>query len=328
MRRRAFIAALGSALVRPTTGRAQRADRIKRIGILIEYGEADAEAQSRMDGLSQGLRALGWSNGSNLQIERRFAAGQPDRISAFADELVGLMPDVILGSGAPVTTALQGATRTIPLVFVQVSDPIGAGLVPSLGRPGGNVTGFTNFEYVTVGKWLEVLKQLAPDVARVLMLQSPANFGWPGYVRAMMVAAASFSIQFTPGPVRTAAEIERAISAFAGEPNGGLMVLPDTTTGVNRKLIVDLAAHHRLPAIYPFRFFIADGGLICYGIDVPDVFRRAASYVDRILRGERPGDLPVQAPTKFELVINLRTAKALGLTVSDALLLQADEVIE
>ena len=327
MRRREFIVALGGAAILGMRTSAQQT-RMRRIGLLVEYDEKDSEAQARVKALMDGLQELGWVAGHNLHVEQRFAGGDPDRIRAFASELAAFTPDVILGSGAPVTTALQAATRTTPIVFVQVSDPVGAGLVPSLGRPNGNVTGFTNFEYAMVGKWLEVLKQAAPHVTRVLMLQNQANFGWPGYVRALETAARSLGIRWTLGPVQSASEIEQAIISFSGEPTGGMIVLPDTTTGVNRKLIVALAERHRLPAVYPFRFFVADGGLMAYGIDVPDVFRRAASYLDRILRGEQPRDLPVQAPTKYELVINLKTAQALGLEILPNLLARADEVIE
>jgi putative ABC transport system substrate-binding protein len=274
------------------------------------------------------LRALGWVEGHNLRIEQRFAGGDPDRIQAFAAELVALAPDVIVGSGAPVTTALRSATQRTPIMFVQVSDPVGAGIVPSLSRPGGNVTGFTNFEYAMVGKWLDVLKQVAPGITRVLMMQNPANFGWPGYVRALEAAAPSFAMQSHLGPVRSASDIEKTVATFSREPNGGMVVLPDTTTGVNRKLIVGLAERHRIPAVYPFRFFVTDGGLMSYGISVPDVFRGAASYVDRILRGEQPSKLPVQAPTKFELVLNLKAAKAIDIEVPPTLLARADEVIE
>lgn len=329
MRRREVLASLsGGLFLASHAALAQPTDRPRRIGILIEYAEADPEAQARLSAFREGLQALGWTDGRNVRIDHRFAAGDADRIRAFAAELAGLTPDIILGSGAPVTKALQQATRTVPIVFVQVGDPVGSGLVPSLGRPGGNVTGLTNFEYPIVGKWLEVLKEIAPRVTRLLMIQNPANFSWPGYLRAAEAAAASFGVALTPAGVRDQGEIGQAIAAFAREPNGGLMVLPDTTTGVHRELIVGLAAQHGLPAVYPFRFFVTAGGLICYGIDVPDVFRRSASYVDRILRGEKPGDLPVEAASKFELVVNLKIAKALGLAIPPSLLARVDEVIE
>jgi putative ABC transport system substrate-binding protein len=300
----------------------------KSIGVLLEYAEDDAEGQSRLAAFIEALRGHGWEAKRNVHIEYRFAAGDSDRIRSFADELVTLKPDVLFGSGAPVTAALQAATRTTPIVFVQASDPVGAGLVSNLGRPGGNVTGFTNFEYGIVGKWLELLREAAPAVSRVMTIQNPANFGWPGYLNAMKAATKSASVEYTPRAVRTTGEIEHAVNSFASLPAGGLVVLPDTTTSVNRKLIVGLAQHHRLPAIYPFRFFVADGGLLSYGLDVLDVFGRAASYVDRILRGENAGDLPIQAPTKFELAVNTTAAKAIGLTIPPTLLARADEVIE
>ena len=329
MRRRAFLVLVGAhAVALSQAVRAQPADRPKRLGILIEFAEGDPEAQARLAALREGLTGLGWLEGRNLASEVRFGAGDITRIRTLAVELAALAPDVILGSGAPVTAALKQATQTVPIVFVQTSDPVGAGIVPSLGRPGGNITGFTNFEYAMVGKWLEVLKELAPDINRVLLIQNPANFGWPGYRRAMEAAAPALNVRFTPGPVTDAATIEQVIADFAGEPGGGLMVLPDTTTTSHRELLVRLAAHHALPAVYPFRFFTDAGGLASYGIDVLHVFRSAASYIDRILRGEKPGDLPVQAASKFQLIINLRTARALKLAVSSNLLIGADEVIE
>jgi putative tryptophan/tyrosine transport system substrate-binding protein len=329
MRRRDFMAVTAGAALfaAPRAVLPQTSERVKRMGVLVEYAEGDAEAGARLAALGAGLRSLGWIEGRNLRVDYRFGGGDHDRIRAFAAEFASLAPDVLLGSGAPVTAALQQATRTIPIVFVQISDPVGAGLVSSLGRPGGNVTGFTNFEYAIVGKWLETLREIAPRLARVLLLQNPGNFGWPGYLRAMETAAPAFSLPFTPAPVRDAGEIERAVAAFAQHPDGGMIVLPDTTTSVHRKLIVGLAERHRLPAVYPFRFFVTEGGLICYGIDVLDVFRQASSYVDRILRGEEAGTLPIQAASKFELVVNRATANALGLTLQPSLLARADEVV-
>jgi putative tryptophan/tyrosine transport system substrate-binding protein len=327
MRRRDALA-LCLAAAWPQVAPAQPSGRIRSIGVLVEYDGNDPEARARLEALQDGLKALGWVDGRNLRIEQRFAGGDPDRIQAMAAELTALSPDLILESGAPVTTALRSATPTIPIVFVQVSDPVGAGIVPSLSRPEGNVTGFTNFEYNMVGKWLDLLRQLAPGIVRVLMIQNPANFGWPGYVRALEASAHTFGLQPHLAPVRTPSEIEEAISNFAREPEGGMVVLPDTTTGVNRKLIVGLAQRHRIPAVYPFRFFVADGGLMSYGLKVPDVFRQAASYIDRILRGEQPSKLPVQAPTTFELVLHPKAAGALGLTFPLSLLARADEVIE
>jgi putative tryptophan/tyrosine transport system substrate-binding protein len=284
--------------------------------------------ESAPRGASRRIEGTRLGCGRNLRIEQRFAGGDPDRIQALAAELAALSPDLILGSGAPVTTALRSVTSTIPIVFVQVSDPVGAGIVPSLSRPEGNVTGFTNFEYNMVGKWLDLLRQLAPGIVRVLMIQNPANFGWPGYVRALEASAPTFGLRPHLAPVRTPSEIEEAIANFAREPDGGMVVLPDTTTGVNRKLIVVLAERHRIPAVYPFRFFVADGGMMSYGLKVPDVFRQAASYIDRILRGEQPSKLPVQAPTTFELVLHPKAASALGLTFPPTLLARADEMIE
>jgi putative tryptophan/tyrosine transport system substrate-binding protein len=330
MRRRDLL--LGGASVAWVHGGAlawsQAPHQRKRIGVLLEYAEDDAEGRSRLAAFIEALRGHGWEAKRNVHIEYRFAAGDSDRIRSFADELVKLKPDVLFGSGAPVTAALRTATQTTPIVFVQASDPVGAGLVPNLRRPGGNVTGFTNFEYSIVGKWLELLREAAPSVSRVMTIQNPANFGWPGYLNAMEAATRSVSVGYEPRAVRTTAEIKDAIGSLASLPAGGLVVLPDTTTSVNRKLIVALARHHRLPAIYPFRFFVAEGGLLSYGLDVLDVFGRAASYVDRILRGENAGDLPIQAPTKFELTINITAAKALNLSIPPTLLARADEVIE
>ena len=327
MKRRSLVLGFAATVSAPLAW-AQPSEPAKHVGVLLEYAEADPEAQRRLTAFKDALRSYGWIESRNLRIEYRFAAGDPDRIRALAHELVSLNPDLLFGSGAPVTAALQGATRTIPIVFVQASDPVGAGLVPNLARPGGNVTGFTNFEYAMVGKWLETLWALAPNITRVLALQNPANFGWPGYTNAAATAARAFDVEVTLGAVRDGAEIEQTLAAFASAPNGGIMVLPDTTTSVHRALIVELTRRHRLPAVYPFRFFVVEGGLACYGIDVLEVFRRAGSYVDRILRGEKAGDLPIQAPTKFELVINRQTANAIGLTIPPTLLARADEVIE
>jgi putative tryptophan/tyrosine transport system substrate-binding protein len=329
MRRREFLAYLvGAAGSLPLAASSQSDGSVRRVGILIEFAESDPEAQARLSALWRGLNALGWTDGDNLRSDLRFGAGNAARIQSLAAELAASVPDVILGSGAPVAAALQRATRSVPIVFVQISDPVGAGLVPSLAHPGGNITGFTNFEYAMAGKWGETLKEMVPSIERVLLVQNPANFGWPGYLRAMEAAAPLLDVHLTPGPVRDATAIRQVIDEFAREPNGGLIVLPDTTTSANRELIVMLATHHRLPAVYPFRFFVDVGGLMSYGLDVLDVFRRAASYIDRILRGEKPGDLPVQTPERFELRINLKTARAIGVTLPSALLARADEVIE
>jgi putative tryptophan/tyrosine transport system substrate-binding protein len=327
MKRRNLVLGFAASVSAPLAW-AQPSEPAKHVGVLLEYAEADPEAQRRLRAFKDTLRSYGWIESRNLRIEYRFAGGDPDRIRALARELASLNPDLLFGSGAPVTAALQGATRTIPIVFVQASDPVGAGLVPNLARPGGNVTGFTNFEYAMVGKWLETLWALAPNITRVLALQKPANFGWPGYTNAAATTARAFDVEVTLGAVRDGADIEQTLAAFASAPNGGIMVLPDTTTSVHRAMIVELTRRHRLPAVYPFRFFVVEGGLACYGIDVLEVFRRAGSYVDRILRGEKAGDLPIQAPTKFELVINRQTADAIGLTIPPSLLARADEVIE
>lgn len=330
MRRREFLAVLtGGAGFLPMTAKPQSGERVKkRLGVLIEFSEGDPEAHARLVALRSGLDARGWKEGDNLQSDVRFGSGNAAKIQSLATELAASAPDVILGSGAPVTAALQRATRTVPIVFVQISDPVGAGLVPNLGRPGGNVTGLTNFEYTMAGKWAEVLKEIAPSVERLLLLQNPANFGWPGYLRAAEAAALLLNVRLTPGQVADATTIEQVLEEFAREPNGGLIVLPDTTTSAHRDLIVRLANRHRLPAVYPFRFFVSAGGLMSYGLDVLDVFRRAGSYVDQIFRGGKAGDLPVQAAEKFELLVNLKTARALGVIPPASLLARADEVIE
>jgi putative ABC transport system substrate-binding protein len=327
VRRREFITLLGGAAAWPLAARAQPADRMRRIGILVSAA-SDADAQVRIAVFQQGLHKLGWTDGRNIRSELRWGAGDTDRIQAYATELVGLKPDVIFSVGAPALAALHRATNTIPIVFTQVADPIGGGFVPSLARPGGNITGFTNHEYAMVGKWLEVLKEVAPRVAQVAVVHHPESPSSAGYLREIGNAAASFGVQLIPGGVHNAAEIERVIEAFAREPNGGLIVLSDIATNVHRELIIALAARHRLPAVYLFRYFVTAGGLMCYGADVVDLHRRSTSYIDRILKGEKPRDLPIQAPTKFELVINLKTANALGLQVPPTLLARADEVLE
>ena len=331
MKRREFITLLGGAAAAwPIAASAQQGQRMRRIGVLSIFAESDLEWRASIKAFQHRLQELGWIDGRNIQINYRGAAGNVERLSTFAKELAGMAPDLLLATNTPALAALQRMTDSVPVVFVQVTDPIGDGFVASFARPGGRITGLTNFEPTMGGKWLEILKEIAPRVGRVGLLFNPQTSPGGGafYSRQIEAAAATFAMQPIPMPLRNATEIEPAVAEFARNSNSGLVIVSDSFMNVHRKLIMGLAARHLLPAIYPFRFFIADGGLICYGIDVPDVFRRAASYVDRILRGERPGDLPVQAPTKFELVINLRTAKALGLTVSDALLLQADEVIE
>jgi len=328
--RRKFIAALGgTALVWPLAARAQQADRMRRVGVLWNLAADDPEGQARQRAFLQGLQELGWTEGRNVRIDYRWHADDADRYRTYAAELVALAPDVILASSSASTAALQQATRTVPIVFAIVVDPVGAGYVASLARPGGNVTGFTLFEYSLSGKWLELLKEIAPNLMRIAILRDPAiasGIGQFAVIQAM--APPSFGVELSPIDVRDAGEIERDVAAFARESNGGLIVTASTGAVARRELIIMLAARHRLPAVYFFRYYVTSGGLISYGPDPTDPFRRAAGYVDRILKGEKAADLPVQAPTKYELAINLKTAKALGLTVPPSLLSRADDVIE
>ena len=329
MRRREFITLVGGAAAGwPLAARAQQPGRMRRIGSLMGQAADDPLAQVRNAAFLQGLQELGWTVGRNTQIEYRWAAGDANRIRRYATELVALAPDVILASGGFGMGPLQQATRTVPIVFVNVTDPVGAGFVDSLARPGGNATGFLLVEYGTSAKWLELLKQIAPRVTRVAVLRDPATASGTGQLGAIQSVAPSFGVELRPADVRDAGQIERTIAAFAREPNGGLIAIAGALAIVHRDLIIGLAARHRLPAVYAYRHFVTGGGLIAYGPDTIDQFRRAAGYVDRILKGEKPADLPVQAPTKYELVINLKTAKALDLTVPPALLARADEVIE
>ena len=329
MRRRDFIKVItGSAAVWPLAARAQQADRMRRIGVLMSYAEDDPETKVRLAAFRQGLEKRGWSEGHNVHIEPRFAAGGSDKYESLAKELVATQPDVILAHTTPVAVALQRESRVIPIVFVNVSDPIGSGLIASLARPGGNITGLLLYETGVVGKWLAMLKEIAPRLERVALVANPKTSPFNYFLRAAEVAATSLAIKLVPSPVATAADIERAIESFAGAPNGGLLLPPDTTTTVHRDLIIASAARHKLPAVYAFHFFVAAGGLMSYGTDQDDIFRLAAPYVDRPLRGDKPADLPVQAPTKYETSVNLKTAKALGLDVPPSLLVRADEVIE
>ena len=329
MRRRDFIRLIGGAAAAwPLPARAQQPEGMRRVGVLMAFAENDPEAQASITVFRQALQKLGWSDGRNVRIDCRWGGADRERISGYAIELVGLKPDVILVSTGLVLQPLRRETRSIPIVFTQTSEPVQNGFVASLGHPGGNITGFTTFEDSVWGKSLEMLKEVAPHVARVAVILNPDQVPQAGMWRAVEAAAPSLGVKATATPVRNAADIERAINAFAPEPNGGLIVLPSGATTVYRELIIALAARHRLPAIYAYRQFIADGGLISYGFDLAEQYRGAAAYVDRILRGEKPGDLPVQQPTKFELVINLKTAKALGLHVPSQLQQLADEVIE
>jgi ABC-type uncharacterized transport system substrate-binding protein len=329
LKRREFIAALVSvAATWPLVARAQQGDRRRRIGVLNPFTESDPEVHANITAFRQTLQKLGWTDGGNVRIDYRWGGADPGRIHAQAKELVSINPDVILVSSALALQPLLQETRSIPVVITNISDPVGAGFVASLARPGGNITGFTVAEFSMFGKLLEVLKEVAPHVTRVAVLLNPDQIPQAGMLRVIEAAAPSFRVQVTAAGARDAAELERAIDQFAREPNGGLIVLPNPVTDGNRGLIIAMAARHRLPAAYAFRHSVADGGLISYGPDRADMFRQAASYVDRILRGEKPADLPVQQPTKFELVINLKTAKALGLDVPWFVQQRADEVIE
>jgi ABC-type uncharacterized transport system substrate-binding protein len=333
MRRREFIALLIGTTAWPLIAYAQQPEQLRRIGVFINLASNDPEMLLRLAALRKGLQALGWMEGRNLQIEIRPYSGDVDQIRTAAAELVGLKPDVIFVYGPPGLSALRRETQTVPIVFVQVSNPIGAGFVANMARPGGNITGFTSSEILAGGKWLEVLKEIAPGVVRCAIILNPDNPGQGGFLGAIEAAATALKVQTTPIAMRDTSERERmamenAVEAFARQPNGGILVLPDFTTISLRQQMVALAAKHRLPAIYPFRYFAVAGGLVSYGVDQIEQTRQAAPYLDRILKGEKPGDLPVQAPTKFELVINLKTAKALGLTVPSSLLAAAIEVIE
>jgi putative ABC transport system substrate-binding protein len=329
MKRRAFIAGLGGALVAaPLVARAQPGERVRRVGVLMNGVPDDPEGQARLAAFLQGLQEWGWSVGRNVQIDTRWSAGDPERYRRYGAELVALTPDVILTVGGSGVSAMQRATRTVPIVFVGTTDPVGGGLVASLARPGGNTTGFALFEFGMSAKWLELLKEIAPSVARVAVLRASAFPTGIGQFAAIQPVAPALRVELSAIDVREAGEIEQAVATFAREPKGGLIVTSNPLTTLHRGLIVALAARHRLPTIYPFRHYAAGGGLIAYGPDQIDQYRRAAGYVDRILKGEKPADLPVQAPVKYELVINLRTAKALGLDVPASLLARADEVIE
>jgi putative ABC transport system substrate-binding protein len=327
MKRRDFVTLLGAAAAWPLAARAQQAGRVYRIGMLMGQPEGDPENASRIAAFRLALGKLGWSEGRNLLIDMRWGAGDPDRMRTHGKELSGLAPDIVVAESTPATAALRQEARGVPIVFLQVANPIGAGFVASLAHPGGNITGFTNFEPSMGGKWLELLKEVAPRLARAAAIFNPETHSGQ-YWQSIEAAAPSLAVKFTRAPVRGAAEIERAVEALARGPNGGLLVMPDSFTLTHRELIVTLAERHRLPSIYPFRVFPASGGLVSYGIDQVEIYRRAAAYVDRILRGANPGELPVEAPTKFELVINLKTAKALGLDVPWILQQRADEVIE
>ena len=330
MKRRAFITLLGGAVAWPLAARAQQPERMRRVGVLSTFAESDPEAQSLVQALDRTLQELGWVEGRNLRIDRRWAAGNPGRIEGFAKLLIGLEPDVIVAHGTPAVIALRNETRSILIVFVQVTDPIGAGFIANLAHPGGNITGFTTYEPSMVGKWGEMLKEVAPQISRIAFLFNPdtAPYVIRYFQGPLETSARALGLQPNSSPVHNTSEIESAITALAREPGVGLIVMPGSFNIVHRERIIALAAQNKLPAISSYRFMVAEGGLMSYGIDLVDLFRRAAAYVDRILKGEKPADLPVQAPTKFALVINLKTAKALGLEVPPQLLARADEVIE
>jgi putative tryptophan/tyrosine transport system substrate-binding protein len=332
VKRREFITLVGGVaawLLAPHGAIAEPSDRLRRIAMLSGFAATDPEAQARVAALQQGLKELGWAEGRNISIDFRWGTGERDQMRAFARELIDLKPELILGMTTPAVTALVQETKTIPILFVNIVDPLGRGFISNMARPGGNVTGFLNFEFSMGGKWLETLKQIAPAVRRVARLFNPHTAPYASsFMRVAEAAAPSFGIEPISAGVHDDTELERTVADFAAKPTGGLIILPDAFTAGHRDLIIALAARFRLPAIYPLRVFATSGGLISDGGDSIDIFRRAASYVDRILKGANSGDLPVQAPTKFELVINLKTANALGLSVPPMLLARADEVIE
>ena len=328
MRRREFITLIGGAAAWPLAARAQQPERMRRVGVLSALAADDSETQARLTAFAQGLQQLGWTSGRNVRIDYRLGAGDAERMHRRVAEVIELAPDVILANGTSAVGPLIQATRTIPIVFVNVSDPVGAGYVASLARPGGNVTGFTLFEYGMSGKWLELLKQVAPHLTRAAVLRDPTQPTGIAQLAALHSVAPSLGVELSPVGVRDRDEIERGVDAFARGSNDGLIVTAGVRGITYRDLIIALAARYRLPAIYPYRIAAIGGGLMSYGVDSADSYRRSASYVDRILKGDKPADLPVQQPTKFDLVINLKTAKALGLEVPPTVLARADEVIE
>ena len=329
--RRQFITLVGGAVAAwPVGARAQPqpVERLRRIALLMPYAEADPEQQARNAGLRQGLQRLGWVDGRTVQIDTRYASGGPDQFATLAKELVTLQPDVIVAVTTGVAAAFQRQSHNIPIVFVAVSDPVGSGFVESLARPGRNLTGMLNIEASITGKWLSMLKEIAPHLTRAALVANPRTTPYDYFLRTAQAVAPSLGIELVPSRLADANDIERVIESFARTPNGGLVVPPDATSTAHSNIIIALAARHRLPAVYSARFFVKTGGLMCYETDRIDMFRRAAAYIDRILRGANPAELPVQAPTKYETVINLKTAKALGLTVPPGMLVAADEVIE
>jgi putative ABC transport system substrate-binding protein len=328
VKRRHFITLLGGAAVWPLVARAQQSVRVRRIGVLLNLAEDDQETRKRVAAFLDGLQKLGWSEGRNLRIEYRWGEGNRNANRKNAAEIVALAPDVIFAHGSSIVAPLLQLTQNIPIVFVSVSDPIAGGFVESLAKPGGNATGFTSIDYSMAGKWLELLKQLTPEVVRVAVIRDPRQVSGAGQLGAVQAVAPLLRVELIPLGVQNAAEIEQGISAFAREPHGGLIVTTSALAQVQRQLIVTLAAQHRLPAVYPYQLFTASGGLVSYGPDIVDEYRRAAGYVDRILKGEKAASLPVQQPVKYDTIINLKTARALGLTIPEQLLARADEVIE
>jgi putative ABC transport system substrate-binding protein len=328
MKRREFITLLGGATAWPLAARGQQGERMRRIGVLMAFAENDPETQANLTAFRAALQTLGWTDGRNVRIDYRWGGGDLEHYHVIAAELIALSPDVILALGYSIVSALQKATRSVPIVFASVTDPVGGGLVASLARPGGNTTGFVTSEFGFAGKWLELLKEIAPRVTRVAVLRDSAVASQIALFGSMQSVAPSLGVELRPIDTRDPSEMQRAVAAFAGEPNGGLIASTGAGLMLHRELIVALAARHRLPAVYAYRSHVMSGGLISYASDQVDHFRRAAGYVDRILKGEKAADLPVQAPTKYELVINLKTAKTLGLEVPATLLARADEVIE
>jgi putative tryptophan/tyrosine transport system substrate-binding protein len=329
MKRRAFITLLGGAAVAwPLAARAQQPERMRRIGVLVSFVERDPDAQSYVEAVVKQLQELGWTEGRNIVFDYRWDAAERNRAQALAKELIDLQPDLVVACAGPAAVALWEATRSVPIVFAQVTDPVALGMAASLAAPGRNATGFTHFEAAIGGKWLELLKEITPKLSRVAVIFDPNNPSSPVYLGALKSVYPNFRVQLTEGSVSNASEIEQTLDLFSREPNGGLIVLPNPLTQKHRDLIIALAARDRLPVIYPHALYAKSGGLMTYGTDLVDMYRRMATYIDRILKGAKPADLPVQGPTKYELVINLKTAKALGLEVPPTLLARADEVIE
>src|SRR5215469_341381 len=329
MRRRAFIAHIGGATgAWPLIARAQQSATPRRIGVLMSVAADDPRTKEQLAGLRDALARLGWVEGTTIHCDYRYAGGDPNQFSVLAKELIALHPEVIFAQSTPVTAALQRETRTIPIVFVEVSDPIGSGFIASLAHPGGNLTGIIQYETGIAGKWLAMLKEIAPNLARAALLANPKGTAYEYFLRNATAAASSLGIEIISSPVGNVADIEQSISSLAQQDNGGLLCPPETFITAHRDLVIALAAKHRLPAVYAWRYFVTDGGLMSYGIDLVDVYQQSASYIDRILRGANPADLPVQSPTRYETALNLKTAKALGFSVPASLLVRADEVIE